>query len=296
MKYSFSLYMIPKSYFMLFWERKRKLLSYPLVTLISLLIASRFSPPILSSLVTILAMLFVSASVYIYNNITDLEMDKLNPSKANNLLPSGRVSVKVALSFVFVSSIIGFLLAFFTNVEILVSIMSFFVLYIAYSHHSIRLKKRFLLKEATIAAGLFISCLVGGFSAGAITPAVIFFALFMSSGTIMVAPTFVDHTDRVEDEIFGGKNLATILKWKRKMELVIAFVLIVMIITPLTYINLGFNVVFPIIVVASCLLFLRYLFPILNKFEEKGYKRAFTAMYCFWFSIQAALIFGSLPL
>jgi len=43
-----------------------------------------------------------------------LEMDELNPMKANNLLSSGKVSINVALSFVLVTGIIGFLFAVFT--------------------------------------------------------------------------------------------------------------------------------------------------------------------------------------
>jgi len=158
------------------------------------------------------------------------------------------------------------------------------------------LKKRFLVKEFTIALGTILITFAGGNTLGTIPLAVIFSGIFLFVGMFVGLPTFTDVLDTKEDSESGVKTLAIVLSWKTRVELLILFVLIIMTITPFTYTYLQLNIIFPIIVVASCLLFLRFLFPLISHLDLHGtnFQRALKSSYVYFLSVQFALILGSL--
>jgi len=287
---------ILKAYATLIRQRISKIFIWPWVTAISLLIANHGFPPILPAVVTIASMWAIATCVYIYNDVIDLEMDKLNPEKLNRPLPSGKVSIKDAMNIVYLNGLVGMVLSLLVNLKTFLLCMAFMALSLAYSYPRIRLKKRFLLKEGTLAVGAVITFLIGGIVTGSVTSGLIFSAVYFFIFTLIISPALVDVPDIKEDKEHGVKSLAMVLSWKTRMEIVILFLLVTMTITPLTYVQLGFNVIFPITVVAACLLFLRFLFPLLSGFEQTAFRRTYKVMYGFWMLVQAGLVFGSFPL
>jgi 4-hydroxybenzoate polyprenyltransferase len=287
---------IVRDYARLVKSRGRSLISYPLTAIIGYLVSSHSLPPILPTSIALMSLFIVSTCVYIYNDIIDSEMDKLNLIKQHRPLPSGEVPKGEALKLVYITALVGTALSLFTKLEVFILTLAFIVLFLSYSNPKIRLKKRIIMKEGTVAAGLLISTFIGGLLAGAITLGVVFQGLFFFFGTFVIYPIFVDYQDRDEDEKYGMKTLAIILGWKTKMEMAIFYILSVMVIATLAYSNLGFNVIFPVMVVGSCLLFLRFLVPIINGFEKLKYTKAMKSMFVFWMFIQTALIVGSFPI
>jgi len=130
---------------------------------------------------------------------------------------------------------------------------------------------------------------------GSVGPTIVFAGIFSSLFVFFGVPAFRDTTDIMEDKLFGVKSMATILNWKQRLEMVIFFVLAIMTLTPLTYMNFGFNVIFPIVVVAMGLLALRFLFPLLNHLEEAKYTSALRIMTSYFFLAGISMIIGSLP-
>ena len=59
----------------------------------------------------------VSSGVYIFNDITDLENDKLHPTKSQRPLPSGKLSVGMAYGASVALWIIGLVTGFFLKPE-----------------------------------------------------------------------------------------------------------------------------------------------------------------------------------
>lgn len=287
---------IASAYYLSIKSRAPAIIAFPLAATVGCLVSSHGLPPIPSAIAVVLSLVAIATCVYVYNDITDAEMDKLNPVKKHRPIPSGKVSKEQAMSLVYVSGIVGIGLSLFTKPEILLLLATYMILFLAYSNPKIRLKKRFLFKEGTIAIGLLVSTLIGGITAGRITWGVIFQGLFFFFGTFIIYSTFVDFNDIYEDRIHGMKTLAMVLKWKTRIEMAILYALAIMITTTLAYSQLGFNLVFPIIVVAACLLFLRFLIPILNGFEKMKYDRALKSMYYFWVLMQSALVIGSLAI
>ena len=274
---------------------RKTLLYYGWFTVVGALVASSGIPLIPAFINVTLVIMAISNCIYMLNDVKDLEMDKTNPRRLNEPLPSGRVSVEEALSLSLISGIIGLSLAFFTSpVTFLLSIV-YVVLGILYSTEPIRLKRRFLLKEGTLATGLFISFLIGGSVAGTIPLSVILAASITCSYLFAVYPAFHDERDIREDRIYGCKTLANVLSLKAKMELAIVILIGIMTVTSLTYVNLGLNVFTPIVVCAACLLFLRFLFPLLI-FEDRTQEllRAKRLYRLLGLTIQASFIVGSL--
>lgn len=53
------------------------------------------------------------------------------------------------------------------------------------------------------------------------------------------------------------------MTWKRRLQLTITGMLLIMTLTPFTYLNFGYNILLPIMMVMSGLIFLRFMVPIM---------------------------------
>lgn len=239
-------------------------------------------------------MIGISICVYSFNDVNDMDMDKANKTKSMRPLPSGKVTVKEILSLSLISGLIGLSLALLYSTSAFLLSATYITLGIAYSQHPIRLKKRFILKEVTTVIGLFISFLIGGTAVGTIPWSVLAGASIMLMYFFAVYPLFADAGDIESDKMYGCKTLAMVLKWKTKVEIAIGVTIAIMTTTTLAYANLGLNVICPIIVCAACLLFLRYLFPLLTSQEGKYVLVAGRFYRILGLIIQAGFVVGSL--
>jgi len=89
-----------------------------------------------SLLITLLAvMLFclVSSLIYIINDLTDIEADRMHPEKKNRPLPSGKLSQKIAIIAALVLGLLIFPSAFLLNIKLGVILTSYFLIMLAYS-------------------------------------------------------------------------------------------------------------------------------------------------------------------
>lgn len=100
----------------------------------------------------------VASSVYVFNDVIDIEKDKLHPVKSKRPLPSGKLSVRTAI-------IVAIVLACAGIVGGLRSNLTFGVILIAYTSinvfYSFKLKEVVILDVMTIASG-FVLRVVGG--------------------------------------------------------------------------------------------------------------------------------------
>jgi len=287
---------VAKAFLLQLNARKAEILPWAWSTTVGAMIAGHGFPPVSKIFLTVFSMLAFAVSGYTYNDITDMRADSLNSLKKKRPIPSGKITVEEAKIIVLTTGLLGVSLAAFTAPTVFLLIMIWTTLLFSYSNPGIKLKKRFLLKEGTIAIGFFLSVLIGAISVGSIPPAVIFGGIFWGVFAFLGSPAFRDTTDLEEDKLYGVRSLAVVLDWKTKIEMVILFILAAMTLTPLTYVYLNLNVIFPIVVVALCFLVLRFLFPLLRQFDEKNYKRAYNSLYGFLIASQISMILGAMPL
>lgn len=113
--------------------------------------------------VTFLAFLvfcLASSSIYVINDIVDIEADRSHPEKRNRPLPSGKISISSAVITAAVLLILVFWLMMYFNKSFIFLVVGFIVLNVLYSFW---LKNIVLLDVFSIAAGFTIRVLAGAF-------------------------------------------------------------------------------------------------------------------------------------
>jgi 4-hydroxybenzoate polyprenyltransferase len=125
-----------------------------------------------------------ASSVYILNDIFDIEQDKKHNTKKNRPLASGTVSVKSAIIALSCLLIIDILLIYFFIPQIFWFIGLYFILNILYSKY---LKHIAVLDILVVSSFYFIRIMVGGIAAGVpishwLLICIIFISLFLIVG------------------------------------------------------------------------------------------------------------------
>jgi len=274
---------------------KGSVISWSWTTLIGCFIAGRGFPSILPTICSVSAVLAITLSVYTFNDVIDVEMDKINPKKRNRPLPSGLFTKEDAMRLTYVTGIIGIVMSLFLNRTSFILCLTYLFLFTIYSHPVIRLKKRFIIKESIVASGYILTTLIGGFAvAGKFQSTFVFAGVLYFFFSFMGMPAFHDITDVKEDEIFGVRTMAIVLSWRRKVQMLMLFILAMMTLTPFTYARLGFNAVLPVVVVAMGLIVLRYLIPLSNAFERSLFIKTRKTAYVYYILIHVVLVISTL--
>lgn len=101
----------------------------------------------------------LSGSLYILNDLNDVEEDKLHPKKSKRPIASGDISKNQALFLFFIFSLVCLFLAYCLNRYFFIAALIYFALQIAYS---IKLKHVVILDVFVVAAGFVIRVIAGG--------------------------------------------------------------------------------------------------------------------------------------
>jgi geranylgeranylglycerol-phosphate geranylgeranyltransferase len=111
----------------------------------------------------VIASYLMALAIYIYNDLTDFELDKIN--KTNRPFITGKATKQQLVVIVYVLNAIALLLTYFINFYALFLSIIFITIGITYSHPKVSLKKKFPLKTVLTAAGAGLLSLLGGASA-----------------------------------------------------------------------------------------------------------------------------------
>jgi 4-hydroxybenzoate polyprenyltransferase len=126
------------------------------------------------SLAALVAFCLCASSVYVLNDMLDLEADRAHPRKSKRPFASGDLSLATGLALSPVLLAFAALIAAFLPVKFELALGVYYVLTCAYS----TILKRFLLVDAVALAGLYTLRIIGG--AGAATVALSFWLLLFS--------------------------------------------------------------------------------------------------------------------
>jgi 4-hydroxybenzoate polyprenyltransferase len=105
----------------------------------------------------------MSSAVYTINDIVDLEQDKNHPKKCKRPLASGSVSVQSAIFLASLLVVLGLLLAYHVSQIVLMILIGYALMNIAYS---LRLKHVVILDVFIIATGFMLRILAGTLGIG----------------------------------------------------------------------------------------------------------------------------------
>jgi 4-hydroxybenzoate polyprenyltransferase len=116
-----------------------------------------------SVLLAFVAFCLVSSTVYIINDILDSHADRLHPKKSLRPIPSGKITIPAALIFALCLAILGFACGAAASGTVLVILLSYFALNLAYSY---RLKYVVIIDVFCIATGFMLRILAGTVGVG----------------------------------------------------------------------------------------------------------------------------------
>lgn len=261
---------------------------------IGALVASRGIPPILPTIGGTIAMYLVALCAYIYNDVRDLEADRINSE--DRPLPSGRASHRQATLLVVSMGIVALVISLSLNFWVLaVTCFGLFLGY-AYSTPPLSLKNRFLLKQTTTSLWASLSSLGGGvaITGGQITGANLYAAFVFFVYGMAFSPV-VDIGDMAGDRA-GGKRTLPLVKGpgftiKMASTIMLSFVAL----TALTYAIFGMNLWCPILVGALSVVSVWSTWPLRHQWNDHSCcKRVVKKLILLIFALQGSLVVGVL--
>ena len=102
----------------------------------------------------------ISSTIYIINDINDIENDKNHPTKKNRPLASGKISINKAIILIIINCIIAIPISLlFFNVQSTIVLLVYFILNVLYS---LKLKKIPIIDVLVLASGFVLRIIYGG--------------------------------------------------------------------------------------------------------------------------------------
>ena len=114
-------------------------------------------------IIAFVAFCLTSSTIYIINDIVDIEQDKHHPTKRNRPLPSGKLTIPTAAIFAVLLGATAFTLAYFASQIVVLILLIYAVMNIAYS---LKLKHVVILDVFIIATGFMLRILAGTLGLG----------------------------------------------------------------------------------------------------------------------------------
>jgi 4-hydroxybenzoate polyprenyltransferase len=257
---------------MLIKSRKEALGLWLWCAMVAALMAGRGFPPMKPSLLSFASTFLIATAVYIYNDVVDAGVDRQNTYKDDRPLASGEVPRAHAMWLIYISSVLGL------TISLLNSLMSFafsaiyFVVFALYSYPPVHLKKRFLVKETVISTGLIIIGMSVNYAIlGSFSVRVFFGFLIFAVFAFFAMPTGFDSTDVAADKLQGVRSIASVVPFRRRLQLAIGGMLLVMAVTPFTFYRFGYNILLPISVGVTGLIYLWLMLPLMMSVEPESH-------------------------
>lgn len=247
---------------------------YTWPALISFLIASisMGQLEILSIAKLILAVTLVSFGVYFYNDLMDLEDDLTNlelgsPVPAGRPIGSGLVTKQQLKQFIVVASVAGLAFAYSINYLVLGLQVIYLGLGFLYSTNPVRLKKRFLFKQLTIAVGVILADLSGAYTVGVFNSQILFMLALNTVLCIGVNP-IIDIRDMPGDRLMGVKTIPVVWGPEITIRLYFATLIAIGVGSIIGYVQMGFSIAMPLLAATIVAAWIYVSLPLLGKYED----------------------------
>ena len=140
---------------------------------------------IISVIIGFISFSFVASSIYIINDIRDVEKDRKHPIKKNRPIASGKISIKNSIILSVLLLIVAFILLILGCIKYnanLIGGLFFLILYFALNFaYSMGLKNKPIIDIAILASGFVIRVLFGGAIIKVNIPSWLFLTIFAVS-------------------------------------------------------------------------------------------------------------------
>lgn len=220
----------------------------------------------------ILAVTLVSFGVYFYNDLMDIDDDLMNmelgnPIPAGRPIGSGLVTKAQLKIFIVVSSIVGLAFAYSINIQVLVYHVTYLGLGFLYSTNPVRLKKRFIFKQLTIALGVILADLSGAYAVGVFNSQILFMLALNTALCIGVNPV-IDIRDMPGDRLMGVKTIPVVWGPEITIRLYFATLVAIGVGSIIGYVQMGFSVAMPLLALTIITAWIYVSLPLLGKHDD----------------------------
>jgi 4-hydroxybenzoate polyprenyltransferase len=118
---------------------------------------------VVQALIAFVAFCLISSTIYVFNDIVDIEQDKLHPTKRNRPLPSGKLNIATAKTFALILGVTALAIAALASGTVVIILLIYAVMNVAYS---LKLKHVVILDVFIIATGFMLRILAGTLGLG----------------------------------------------------------------------------------------------------------------------------------
>ncbi|MEX8546714.1 MAG: UbiA prenyltransferase family protein [Mucilaginibacter sp.] len=132
----------------------------------------------LESLPVFFAFCFAASSIYIFNDLMDIDYDRQHPIKRNRAIPSGKISKVEAYIFAAILFAIAAAIGFSISNQVLLVVLAYYILNIFYS---VKLKNFALIDVTIISIGFDLRVVAGGLATGILVSKWLMIMVFLLS-------------------------------------------------------------------------------------------------------------------
>lgn len=267
---------------------------YTWATCVAVALATGGRPSLLITFLSALSTFLMFLAIYIFNDVTDQEVDKINAP--NRPLALQAVKKTDALTLVLLLNLGGMAIGYWLGLYAFLVTVAELLLGITYSVKPFSFKDRFLVKTFAIGAGGMLSSIFGGVAANNLNGSVIY-AASMFLVFLFVTSPINDLADYVGDKAQGRRTIPIIIGQKNTVRLA---VLVSM--TPLT----SALAILPAVGLSNLTLILftllaaravQLLVPLLKRHScPEAVRKQHKRMVLLHYLLQASLAAGTLPL
>ena len=244
--------------------------------------------PILIRLVP--SVYFLALATYLYNDLTDYEIDKVNSRDTN--YSSKKTNYNQILYSTIGFFTISILLAFSINMQTGIGAVAFLGLAIVYSHPKIQLKKIFVVKTIITASGGFVASLMGALALQSmsyvgISASMIFFLMYFINGPLG------DIGDLIGDKKGGRRTIPIVLGVKNTFGVIFGAISSIALILVTNYFFFGLHIVGLVLGLTICAIIAFKVKKIFLQYEnKKKLSQTRTVVRFGIFSIQISMFAG----
>ncbi len=223
---------------------------FPVATLITVILGEQGNIDPYLVIRTVLGSYFLGLATYVYNDLTDFEVDKIN--KINRPSVTGKTTKPQLLTIVCIMFGIGLSLTAFINYYTFCISGLFTILGIVYSHPQFKLKDKFPLKTVVTAGGATLLSLLGG-AAVLNTSLPIFYTSLSFFIFYFILSPLGDIGDIKGDRAVGRRTFPIVIGMKATLLIMFSVPCIIMTMTGLAYGALDMNILGVYAIIINCL-------------------------------------------
>jgi 4-hydroxybenzoate polyprenyltransferase len=223
---------------------------FPVATLITIILGEQGNIDPYLVIRTVLGSYFLGLATYVYNDLTDFEVDKIN--KTNRPSVTGKTTKPQLLTVVCIMFGIGFSLTAFINYYTFCISGLFTILGIVYSHPQFKLKDKFPLKTVVTASGAALLSLLGGAAIINISAPILYTSLSFFIFYFILSP-LGDIGDIKGDRAVGRRTFPVVIGMKATLLIMFSVPCIIMTMTGLAYGALDMNMLGVYAIISNCL-------------------------------------------